>query len=165
MKTIRKGWAGDIGHSELCLLTETATFYGGIGWEHEMPLCFYSPHLQKLKAFLSSSSSFLLCLFPEISIAPTGDRKGNTPTDMKNQYKCQCRDRFADQGQLCWAEIKRDLTSRFQFLGRCWDWFIITSSQQNTELPTSYCDRFQPRLQGCLWLLGKRHFLLEIPEI
>lgn len=79
-----------------------------------MPLCFYSPHLQKLKAFLSSSSSFLLCLFPEITIALTGDRKGNTPIDMKNHYKYQCRDRFADQGQPCWAEIKRGLARDVQ---------------------------------------------------
>lgn len=117
MKTTRKGWAGDMRHSELCLLTETAAFHGGIGWEHETPRCFYSPHPQKLRAFLSFSSSFLLCFFPEIPTALTGDRKGNTPIDMNNRYKYQRRDRFADQGQLCWAEIKRGLLVMF-WLGR-----------------------------------------------
>lgn len=176
MNTTRKGWAGDIRHCELCLLTETAACHSGIGWEHETPPCFYSPHPQKLMAFLSFSSSFLLCLFPETSTALTGDRRGNTPIDMNNRYKYQCTDRFAEQAQLCWAEIKRvarDALTRKTwpqgsgFWSGCWGWFILTgsSSQQNTELPTSYCERFQPRLQCCLCLLYKGHFLLEIPEI
>lgn len=117
MKTTRKGRAGDIRHSELCLVTETVTFHSGIGWEHETPRCFYSPHPQKLRAFLSFSSSFLLCLFTEISTALTGDRRRNTPIDINSRYKYQCRGKFADQGQLCWAEIKRGLLGMF-CLGR-----------------------------------------------